>query len=40
MKITKHLHSCLLFEQDGHKLLFDPGLFPGGVSPGNGCISQ
>ena len=27
MKITKHLHSCLLFEQDGHKLLFDPGLF-------------
>src|SRR3954451_5651817 len=27
MKITKPLHSCLLFEQDGHKLLFDPGLF-------------
>jgi L-ascorbate metabolism protein UlaG (beta-lactamase superfamily) len=27
MKITKYLHSCLVFEQDGHKLLFDPGKF-------------
>jgi L-ascorbate metabolism protein UlaG (beta-lactamase superfamily) len=27
MKITKHIHSCLTFEQDGEKLLFDPGLF-------------
>jgi L-ascorbate metabolism protein UlaG (beta-lactamase superfamily) len=25
MKIAKYLHSCLLFEQDGGKLLFDPG---------------
>ncbi|MCD8740341.1 MBL fold metallo-hydrolase [Mucilaginibacter roseus] len=27
MKISKYLHSCLLFELDGHKLLFDPGKF-------------
>lgn len=27
MKISKYLHSCLLFELDGHKLLFDPGQF-------------
>jgi L-ascorbate metabolism protein UlaG (beta-lactamase superfamily) len=27
MKISKHIHSCLLFEQDGETLLFDPGLF-------------
>ena len=25
MKISKHLHSCLLFELDGYKLLIDPG---------------
>lgn len=27
MKISKYLHSCLLFELDDHKLLFDPGKF-------------
>lgn len=27
MKISKYLHSCLLFEQDGYKLLFDPAKF-------------
>jgi L-ascorbate metabolism protein UlaG (beta-lactamase superfamily) len=27
MKIYKYLHSCLVFEQDGYKLLFDPGNF-------------
>ncbi|HEY0245529.1 MAG TPA: MBL fold metallo-hydrolase [Mucilaginibacter sp.] len=27
MKITKYLHSCLVFELDGYKLLFDPGNF-------------
>ncbi|RCH54140.1 MBL fold metallo-hydrolase [Mucilaginibacter hurinus] len=27
MKIKKYLHSCLVFEQDGYKLLFDPGQF-------------
>src|SRR3954467_5331949 len=27
MKISKYLHSCLLFEQDGYKLLIDPGKF-------------
>jgi L-ascorbate metabolism protein UlaG (beta-lactamase superfamily) len=27
MKITKYIHSCLLFEHDGEKLLFDPGVF-------------
>jgi L-ascorbate metabolism protein UlaG (beta-lactamase superfamily) len=27
MKITKYIHSCLLFEHEGEKLLFDPGLF-------------
>ncbi|WP_374951448.1 MBL fold metallo-hydrolase [Mucilaginibacter sp.] len=27
MKISKYIHSCLLFELDGHKLLFDPGKF-------------
>ncbi|MFD0767218.1 MBL fold metallo-hydrolase [Mucilaginibacter lutimaris] len=27
MKITKYLHSCLVFELEGHKLLFDPGKF-------------
>lgn len=25
--IKKYLHSCLLFEQDGYQLLFDPGVF-------------
>jgi L-ascorbate metabolism protein UlaG (beta-lactamase superfamily) len=27
MKITKYLHSCLVFELDSYKLLFDPGKF-------------
>ncbi|TSD67492.1 MBL fold metallo-hydrolase [Inquilinus sp. KBS0705] len=27
MKIAKYLHSCLLFELDGYKLLIDPGKF-------------
>ena len=27
MRITKYIHSCLLLEEDGHKLLFDPGKF-------------
>lgn len=27
MKISKYLHSCLVFEKDGFKLLFDPGRF-------------
>jgi L-ascorbate metabolism protein UlaG (beta-lactamase superfamily) len=27
MKITKYLHSCLLIEKDGGRLLFDPGKF-------------
>jgi L-ascorbate metabolism protein UlaG (beta-lactamase superfamily) len=27
MKISKYLHSCLVFELDGFKLLFDPGKF-------------
>ncbi|MDB4926078.1 MBL fold metallo-hydrolase [Mucilaginibacter sp.] len=27
MEISKYLHSCLVFELDGHKLLFDPGKF-------------
>ena len=27
MKISKYLHSCLLFELDGYKLLIDPGKF-------------
>jgi L-ascorbate metabolism protein UlaG (beta-lactamase superfamily) len=27
MKIAKYIHSCLVFEQDGFKLLFDPGTF-------------
>lgn len=25
MKITKYIHSCLVFEQDGFKVLIDPG---------------
>jgi len=25
MKISKYIHSCLLFELEGYKLLFDPG---------------
>ncbi|MCC8423808.1 MBL fold metallo-hydrolase [Mucilaginibacter sp. UR6-11] len=36
MKISKYLHSCLVFELDGYKLLFDPGKFTfaeGEVSP-------
>lgn len=36
MKIAKYLHSCLLFENEGHKLLFDPGTISfaeGRVSP-------
>jgi L-ascorbate metabolism protein UlaG (beta-lactamase superfamily) len=27
MKISKYIHSCLVFELDGYKLLFDPGNF-------------
>lgn len=27
MKITKYIHSCLVFEQDDYKLLIDPGNF-------------
>lgn len=27
MKITKYIHSCLVFEQDDYKLLMDPGTF-------------
>ena len=27
MKISKYLHSCLVFELEGYKLLFDPGKF-------------
>lgn len=27
MKITKYIHSCLLFEKNDHQLLFDPGTF-------------
>lgn len=27
MKITKYIHSCLVFEQDDFKLLMDPGTF-------------
>lgn len=27
MKISKYLHSCLVFELDGYKLLVDPGKF-------------
>src|SRR5438874_2211636 len=27
MKISKYLHSCLVFELDDYKLLFDPGKF-------------
>lgn len=27
MKISKYLHSCLVFELDGYKILFDPGDF-------------
>jgi len=27
LRITKYLHSCLVFELDGYKLLFDPGKF-------------
>jgi len=27
MKISKYLHSCLLFELDNYQLLFDPGKF-------------
>jgi L-ascorbate metabolism protein UlaG (beta-lactamase superfamily) len=36
MKISKYLHSCLVFELDGYKLLFDPGKFSfaeGAVTP-------
>jgi len=36
MKISKYLHSCLVFELDGYKLLFDPGKFSfaeGDVTP-------
>jgi L-ascorbate metabolism protein UlaG (beta-lactamase superfamily) len=36
MKISKFLHSCLVFELDGYKLLFDPGKFSfaeGDVTP-------
>jgi L-ascorbate metabolism protein UlaG (beta-lactamase superfamily) len=37
MKISKYLHSCLVFELDSYKLLFDPGKFTfadGEVTPG------
>ena len=27
MKISKYLHSCLIFEEEGYKLLIDPGKF-------------
>ncbi|MEO8885830.1 MAG: MBL fold metallo-hydrolase [Mucilaginibacter sp.] len=27
MKISKYLHSCLVFKEDGYKLLIDPGKF-------------
>jgi L-ascorbate metabolism protein UlaG (beta-lactamase superfamily) len=27
MKISKHVHSCLVFEKEGFKLLIDPGKF-------------
>ncbi len=27
MKITKYIHSCLLIEEDGQRLLMDPGTF-------------
>jgi L-ascorbate metabolism protein UlaG (beta-lactamase superfamily) len=27
VKISKYIHSCLLFEHEGEKLLFDPGSF-------------
>lgn len=27
MKISKYLHSCLVFESEGYRLLFDPGKF-------------
>jgi len=27
MKISKYLHSCLVFELEGYKILFDPGAF-------------
>ncbi|MBF9223389.1 MBL fold metallo-hydrolase (plasmid) [Hymenobacter aerilatus] len=27
MRITKYIHSCLLFELDGQQILFDPGKF-------------
>jgi L-ascorbate metabolism protein UlaG (beta-lactamase superfamily) len=27
MKISKYLHSCLVFELDAYKILFDPGTF-------------
>ncbi|MBN9386502.1 MAG: MBL fold metallo-hydrolase [Chloroflexi bacterium] len=27
MRVTKYLHSCVLLEEDGHRLLFDPGKF-------------
>jgi L-ascorbate metabolism protein UlaG (beta-lactamase superfamily) len=27
MKISKYLHSCLLFEKDNFRLLIDPGTF-------------
>jgi L-ascorbate metabolism protein UlaG (beta-lactamase superfamily) len=36
MKISKYLHSCLVFELDGYKVLFDPGKFSfaeGDVTP-------
>ena len=27
MRISKYIHSCLLFEHEGEKLLFDPGVY-------------
>jgi L-ascorbate metabolism protein UlaG (beta-lactamase superfamily) len=36
MKISKYLHSCLVFELDGYKILFDPGdysFMEGAVTP-------
>jgi len=27
MRVSKYLHSCLLIENDGGKILFDPGKF-------------
>lgn len=36
MRVAKYVHSCVLIEEDGERLLFDPGRFSfveGRVSP-------